>query len=71
MVAWLKTRLVRLCAELLGEGISAVYSWHDLRHAFAQRNAGLRPLLRPAAGFETLLLLTPTRPAAPGNDACS
>jgi integrase len=41
LIAWLKTRLARLCAELLGERKhTAVYSWHDLRHAFAERNAG-------------------------------
>ena len=40
-VAWLKTRLARLCWRLLTDGkIGAVYSWHDLRHAFAERNAG-------------------------------
>ncbi len=41
LIAWLKTRLVRLCAQLMMDGkLSAVYSWHDLSHAFAQRNAG-------------------------------
>jgi len=41
LIAWLKTRLARLCGRLVQEGkISAVYSWHDLRHAFAERNAG-------------------------------
>jgi integrase len=41
LVAWLKTRLARLCTELVAERkIAAVYSWHDLRHAFAERNAG-------------------------------
>ena len=40
LIAWLKTRLARLCAKLMLDGrLSAVYSWHDLRHAFAQRNA--------------------------------
>ena len=40
-IAWLKMRLARLCRRLMGEGsLAAVYSWHDLRHAFAQRNAG-------------------------------
>ena len=38
LIAWLKTRLARLCAQLGLEGkLSAVYSWHDLRHAFAER----------------------------------
>jgi len=41
LIAWLKTRLARLCAQLEEDGkVSAVYSWHDLRHAFAERNAG-------------------------------
>lgn len=41
LIAWLKTRLARLCGELKLDGkLGAVYSWHDLRHAFAQRNAG-------------------------------
>jgi integrase len=41
LIAWLKTRLARLCAQLVVDGkIGAVYSWHDLRHAFAERNAG-------------------------------
>ncbi|MBE3063508.1 MAG: site-specific integrase [Spirochaetes bacterium] len=40
LIAWLKTRLARLCAHLMLDGrIAAVYSWHDLRHAFAERNA--------------------------------
>jgi integrase len=40
LIAWLKTRLARLCAQLMVDGkIGAVYSWHDLRHAFAERNA--------------------------------
>jgi integrase len=39
-IAWLKMRLARLCARLMGEGkLAAVYSWHDLRHAYAQRHA--------------------------------
>ncbi len=38
LVAWLKTRL---CAQLMADGkLSAVFSWHDLLHAFAERNAG-------------------------------
>jgi integrase len=41
LIAWLKTRLARHCAQLMLDGkLSAVYSWHDLRHAFAERNAG-------------------------------
>jgi integrase len=41
LIAWLKTRLARLCAQLmLAEKLSAVFSWHDFRHEFAQRNAG-------------------------------
>lgn len=40
-IAWLKTRLARRCAQLMLDGkLSAVYSWHDLRHAFAHWNAG-------------------------------
>ena len=40
LIAWLKTRLARLCAQLMIDGkLGAVYSWHDLRHAFAERNA--------------------------------
>ena len=41
LIAWLKTRLARLCRRLQGEEkLGVVYSWHDLRHAFAERNAG-------------------------------
>ena len=39
LIAWLKTRLCAAGLMLDGK-FSAVYSWHDLRHAFAQRNAG-------------------------------
>ena len=43
LIAWLKTRLARICGRLVEEGkIGAVYSWHDLRHAFAERNASGR-----------------------------
>lgn len=39
LVAWLRTWLAWLCAQLVADGkIVAVYSWHDLRHAFAERN---------------------------------
>jgi integrase len=44
-VARLKMQLQRLCDRLVAEGkIKAVYSFHDLRHAFAEANAakGLR-----------------------------
>jgi integrase len=38
LIALLKTRLAR---QLLLDGrLSAAYSWHDLCHAFAERNAG-------------------------------
>ena len=41
LIARLKTRLARLCRQLTLEGkLAAVYSWHDLRHAYAERNAG-------------------------------
>ena len=40
LIAWLKTRLARLCVRLWERGRSPVYSWHDLRHAFAERNVG-------------------------------
>ena len=41
LIAWLKTRLARRCRRLRGEEkLGVVYSWHDLRHAFAERNAG-------------------------------
>jgi integrase len=41
LIAWLKVKLARLCRRLMtDEKIAAVYSWHDLRHAFAERNAG-------------------------------
>ena len=49
VVAQLKSRLRRLCARLLAEGeISCRYSWHDLRHAYAEAYAhqGLRWLSR-------------------------
>ena len=37
LIAWLKTRLARLCTQLMLDGkLSAVCSWHDLRHVFAQ-----------------------------------
>ena len=41
IVARLQMGLQRLCQRLLSEGkIQAVYSFHDLRHAFAEANAG-------------------------------
>jgi integrase len=40
LIAWLKMRLARLCAQLMLERkLNAMYSWHDLRHASAERNA--------------------------------
>ena len=40
LIAWLKTRLARLCAAIMLDGrLGTVYSWHDLRHAFAEMNA--------------------------------
>ena len=49
MIARLQMKLERLCGRLVTQGkIQAVYSFHDLRHAFAERNAakGLRWLQR-------------------------
>ena len=49
VLARLQMKLQRLCSQLVGQGkIQAVYSFHDLRHAFAERNAdkGLRWLQR-------------------------
>ena len=49
VVARLQMKLQRLCQRLLAQGsIQAVYSFHDLRHAFAEGNAskGLRWLQR-------------------------
>lgn len=49
VLARLQMKLQRLCAELVAEGkIASVYSFHDLRHAFAEANApkGLRWLQR-------------------------
>ena len=44
LVAWLKTRLAWLCQELATDGkLATVFSWHDLRHAFAERNAAPGP----------------------------
>jgi integrase len=41
VVARLQMRLQRLCQELVAEGkIRAVYSFHDLRHAYAEAKAG-------------------------------
>ena len=49
VIARLQMKLQRLCQRLVTQGrIQAVYSFHDLRHAFAERNAakGLRWLQR-------------------------
>jgi integrase len=49
LIARLQMKLQRLCQRLVAEGrINAVYSFHDLRHAFAETNAayGLRWLQR-------------------------
>jgi integrase len=49
VIARLQMKLQRLCQRLVAEGrIYAVYSFHDLRHAFAEANAahGLRWLQR-------------------------
>jgi integrase len=56
LIAWLKTRLARLCAQLeLDKKLSAVFSWHDFRHAFAQRNAGRRLVwLRDRLGHDSV-----------------
>jgi integrase len=41
--------LARLCLRLVNDKkLAAVYSWHDLRHAFAQRNAFRGPMWRRA-----------------------
>jgi len=40
LIAWLKARFARLCGRLIERGkLGTVYSWHDLRHSFAERNA--------------------------------
>ena len=49
VIARLQMKLQRLCTQLVAQGkIKAVYSFHDLRRAFAERNAakGLRWLQR-------------------------
>ena len=49
VIARLQMKLQRLCQRLVAQGkIKAVYSFHDLRHAFAEANAahGLRWLQR-------------------------
>ena len=49
VTARLQMKLQRLCFQLVAQGrINTVYSFHDLRHAFAERNAakGLRWLQR-------------------------
>ena len=49
MIARLQMKLQRLCQRLVAQGrIQAVYSFRDLRHAFAERNAtnGMRWLQR-------------------------
>ena len=49
VIARLQMKLQRLCQRLVAQGkIQAVYSFHDLRHAFAERNVpnGLRWLQR-------------------------
>ena len=49
VIARLQMKLQRLCQRLVAQGrIRAVYSFHDLRHAFAEANApkGLRWLQR-------------------------
>ena len=49
MIARLQMKLQRLCFQLVAQGrIQAVYSFHDLRHAFAEANSakGLRWLQR-------------------------
>ena len=41
VVVRLQMKLQRLCGKLLAQGrIQAVYSFHDLRHAYAEANAG-------------------------------
>jgi integrase len=41
VVARLQMKLQRLCQELVAEGrIQAIYSFHDLRHAYAEAKAG-------------------------------
>ena len=56
LIDWLKTKLRRLCERLVSEGkIGTVYSFHDLRHAFAGRNVDRGMLwLRDALGHSSI-----------------